>query len=74
MTIPAKCPNGQTPAIKTREPRGAWCATGYVTITCSCECLKVSTGYHKGGNAWKQAEASAIEEWNFETANQEHKK
>lgn len=66
MTTPVNCPKGEKTIIKTREPRGPWCAVGYKTITCSCECLKVSTGYHKGGDAWKQAEDQVIELWSSE--------
>jgi hypothetical protein len=69
MTIPVNCPKGEKQKIRTREPRGTWCVTGYKVIACSCGCLKVSVPYHKGGDAWRTAERNAIKQWNLAVTN-----
>lgn len=71
MTTELKlCPKGKKPNITTREPRGTWCVMGYKNITCPCRCLRTTSGYHKGGQAWRKAEVIAIEQWNQEVENQ----
>ncbi|WP_162303050.1 hypothetical protein [Buttiauxella sp. 3AFRM03] len=42
---------------------------GYVNIACTCECLRVATGYSKGGRAWETAEVKAITVWNEKVKN-----